>query len=70
MVPGGMDFGEHVRGEERSKAEVIVQAIEYGEGQRRGGMVLCSGVQGGHALAWNRARESMQGRGKAATRGQ
>jgi hypothetical protein len=58
MVPGGMDFGEHARGEERSKVEVMVQAVEY-EGQRRDGMVLCSSVHGGHALSWSGARESM-----------
>jgi hypothetical protein len=31
-VPGGADFGEHMRGEERSEAEVMVQAIKHREG--------------------------------------
>jgi hypothetical protein len=61
MVPGDADFSEHVRGEERSEEEVMVQAIKHREGQRHGGVELCSGVDGGHGLAQSRAMES-QGR--------
>lgn len=57
MVLGGTDSGEHARGEEGSKAKVMVQAIEYGEGQKRGGVVLCSGVHGEHDRDELRERE-------------